>query len=708
MKNKSSFRTRMVIFTGLVFIFSIGFVIFLSNYVARKSLATRLLTREIPSHIENILGEVDKQFVEISTALSTLAEDPFLQEWLVEGEDPAQLAMIEERLRLNVEHFHTMGSNLSSARTGNYYQYGSGGFKVAQLAETDRWFTAFGASGKAVKINPYTNHAALGEVAFMNVRIDRDGEFLGILSISLRLSDFVNKVVSETLGDEGQNMMVSRDGLIQLHQDKSLIGQVNLKEDPRYADHIDSLLGGEEYQFKYRRENRKVFIVNSRYIPELDWYLLTETSESELFHAMNQSLVISLIFSALFLVSGLILLFLLTGIIIKELNVVVHAVDELSRGKGDLTQQISVRARDEAGSLARSLNEFIGHMREMVIDLKETSRSSHDLGMNLASHTEEISATVTEISATMNSINNKTGDLTTEIQGSDQSLSKIQLLLEELEGLIDRETDSIATSSTAVEEMVATIRSLSQISGEKKTSLDDLIQIARQGDRDMDSTVEAIKGISQSVDAMQDMISVINDVSDQINLLSMNAAIEAAHAGDAGKGFAVVAEEIRKLADTTSENTKVISKSLSDVIDTIQNAHKLSGNTGLSIKRIMKEIVEVSGSIGEIISSISEMSGGTDQITGSLSDLVSLSSDVKSSSREMVLSTKRIKSSFEQVIDLALQGKSGMGEINTGMEEISTALVNLSDLGSLNARNISRVNDIVGGFKTEEDEGDIG
>lgn len=467
---------------------------------------------------------------------------------------------------------------------------------------------------------------------------------------------------------------------------------------------MNQIFSQSEYQFKYNADNKDVFIVNSRFISELGWYLITETSESELYKDIDKSVIMSLAISGVFLLFGMLLLFLMIGVIVEKLTVVVAAVDDISMGEGDLTKQISVRSKDEAGALAHSINEFISHMRLMIVSLKKTSHISRDIGMNLATNAEEISSTVTEVSATMNSINTKTVQLTTKIQDSDILITSIQEILENLENLIDQEGLNINTSSSAVEQMVASIRSISKISNEKKSSIDGLIGIAQDGDRDMDSTVKAIKDISESVDTMQDMISVINDVSDKINLLSMNAAIEAAHAGDAGKGFAVVADEIRKLADTTSQNTKIISSSLSDVINNINNASNLSNNTGVSIKKIMNEIVDVSGSISEIIISIDEMSGGTNQITTSLSELVDLSSDVKKSSDKMAISTNQIKESFGQVTELALQSQNGITEINTGMKEISSALINLSDLGTENAENLELVNTIVGKFKTENEE----
>ncbi|MDC7239409.1 MAG: methyl-accepting chemotaxis protein [Spirochaetales bacterium] len=701
MKMKKSFQSRLLLGAGLVFALSLALVSTLIISIARKSFAERLETHELPAHVDNILGEVDREFMTVATALSTLAEDPFLQEWILEGEDQSSLPEIERRLSLNVEHFQTMGSNLSIAGSGNYYQYSKGALVSTMLKESDSWFYSFGESGEAFGINPYTNHQALGEVAFMNVRIDNRGEFLGVISVSLNLTDFVNTVVSRKIGEKGLNMMINSKGEIALHGNKDLIGSSLVDSVPGYGDYLDQITSSGEYQFQYTDAEGESRYVITRYIPELRWYILLEVSESELFQDINNAVLISIGVSVLFLLVGIALIYMISGFIIGELKNVVLAVDDLSTGDGDLTREVPVKSNDEAGVLARSLNSFINNMKNMIVILKDTSLVSAGIGQDLAANAEEISSTVVEVTATMNSINTQTDKLHSEIQNSESSLETIRQTLEKLKHVINRESEEISTSSSAVDQMVASIHSISKISNDKKDSVEGLIRIAREGDSDMEGTVRSINRVSQSADTMRSMIEVINDVSDQINLLSMNAAIEAAHAGDAGKGFAVVADEIRKLAETTSENTREMSSSLSDVIEHINAASIMSGNTGISFKHIVQEIINVSESISEVILSLEEISGGTSQITNSLSGLVDLSSEVKGSSGDMINAVRGIGDSFTEVSTIAARNKEGIEEINSGMNEISSALIGLSDLGAQNSENLEKVNKIVNHFKTE-------
>jgi len=704
MRKKGSFRYRILIITGLVFAVSLGIVTVINNAIARRSLENRLLEREIPASIDNILAEVDRQIMTVATGLSVIAEDPFIQDWFLSGEPREVLPQIEERLLLNINRFNTMGSNIVSWDTRNYYNYSQGSFKVMKIKETDVWFPAFRDSGKQVGVNPYTDHAVLGEVAFMNVRIDRNGRFLGLISVALDLTDFVNTVVNNTVGERGLNMMISADGVVRIHRNKELISSSNLNDDPVYGPHVPSILSGEAHAFEIRNEEGDLRYVNTRFIPELGWYLIIEASEGELYEDINRAILPSSLVSLALLLAGIALLFVVTGLIARNLKHVTDAVDDISEGEGDLTKLIHISSKDEAGVLSNAINRFVGTLRDMIDNVKAVSTDSREVGFSLASNAEEISSTVVEITATMNSINTKTDTLAGEIERSAASIDSIRNMIVGLNGSIEMEGNYITESSAAIEQMVASIHSVTRISEEKKGAILELSRIARSGEEDMDSTVRAIEEISRSIGTMVEMIDVINNVSDQINLLSMNAAIEAAHAGDAGKGFAVVADEIRKLAETTSENTGNMSRSMTVIIERITDAANLSGSTGDSIKTIMREIIDVSGSLSEVIASLKEISTGTDQITSSLAGLIGISGDVKDSSGEMDRASSQIEESFRQVTSLSAQNKNGIEEISSGMQDISTALAELSALGGRNSDNMTRLNEVVNRFRTERDE----
>jgi methyl-accepting chemotaxis protein len=170
-----------------------------------------------------------------------------------------------------------------------------------------------------------------------------------------------------------------------------------------------------------------------------------------------------------------------------------------------------------------------------------------------------------------------------------------------------------------------------------------MIESATKGQEAMKETVAAVQNISLSIDGIGAAIKIISVIAANTNLLSMNAAIEAAHAGDAGKGFAVVADEIRRLSETTRQNSRNISQTLSEIISGITTTSKRSGEAGGLINHMAEEINSFASVMSELIDTLSELSAKSSGITGSLDTLKSHSDSVKTDYKEMMFLTDKIR-----------------------------------------------------------------
>lgn len=194
---------------------------------------------------------------------------------------------------------------------------------------------------------------------------------------------------------------------------------------------------------------------------------------------------------------------------------------------------------------------------------------------------------------------------------------------------------SLEESSAAVEEMVSSINNASKIATDRSAAVEDLVSTARKGEQDLNDTVTSIGEITKSVTDINEMIDVINNVASSTNLLSINAAIEAAHAGDYGRGFSVVAGEIRKLSETTAENARTISTTLNTMISGITSASDKSRATGETVNDIICEIFEIADSLTQLAHSMQEMSVGSDQIIAAIANLKEISYQVKDTYSDM-------------------------------------------------------------------------
>jgi methyl-accepting chemotaxis protein/iron only hydrogenase large subunit-like protein len=231
----------------------------------------------------------------------------------------------------------------------------------------------------------------------------------------------------------------------------------------------------------------------------------------------------------------------------------------------------------------------------------------------------------------------------THINRALEVIEKISDLVKQLNTSINIQSESVDDSSSVTQEMVASLKSTSELSVKKRETVKELIENAAKGQEAMKETVHAVEDISQSVDGIGAAIKIISTIASNTNLLSMNAAIEAAHAGDAGKGFAVVADEIRRLSESTRENSRNISQTLSNIIKGINSTSKRSNDAGFVINIMSEEINNFAVTMTELIDTLSELSAKSTNITGALDILKNQSTDVKVNYSSMLSLTDKLR-----------------------------------------------------------------
>jgi len=433
--------------------------------------------------------------------------------------------------------------------------------------------------------------------------------------------------------------------------------------------------------------------------PSLGWIVAISGYEDE-FNGIVIKVTATLAVAGLAILATLFLIVLLVSAGIGRSAAAIRAaMSELE--SGNLTIAVKGRGNDEFTLIANSVSAMASRLGGTVGQIKDATEKSRNVSTELVAHSTEISATVNQMAASMESMKGGIGRVSAELGESDRNIDGMRANVSDVVALIDRQGASVSDSSSAINQLLANIASIERMTTAKKDVTDRLTARARAGEESMGQTVRAIEDIAKDTDTIQDLIKIINGVAAKTNLLAMNAAIEAAHAGDAGRGFSVVADEIRALAETAAANAKNIRVSLGNITGKIQGARDLTGETNSILAEVIGGVGDVSLGMGETLSGLQEMSAGSRQITDALAVLNDLTSRVTASGGDMSARIETVYAALGHVSEMMQAYLQNVGEVSSGASEISSSMVSLAALSAQNQESIRLLDDAVSFFRVE-------
>ena len=374
---------------------------------------------------------------------------------------------------------------------------------------------------------------------------------------------------------------------------------------------------------------------------------------------------------------------------------------DISEGDGDLTREIAINSRDEVGNLAHYFSLTLTKIKSVIVNIKRETAELHGMGDELAGNTAEAAAAAGDITEAMRGIKGRVGKQSASVSAANASMQSITGNIGMLNGQVELQTVSVADSSAAVEEMLANISSVTETLLRNAANVGALTAASEAGRTGLRAVVADIEEIARESEGLLKINAVMEDIAGKTSLLSMNAAIEAARAGEAGKGFAVVASEVRKLAESSSEQSKMTS----DVLNKIRQAvGKINASTAKVLERFeaidtgVKTVAEQE----EIIRAAMEEQGqGSKRILEAMGQVNDVTGQVKTGSAEMFEGSREVIRESKNMEEATADITEGIDGMTTGTEQVSEKVNRIEELSRRNRENVSSLLREVSRFKVD-------